>query len=81
MLSREVLGRARLERHQRIVRREIDNPEPDGSEKEMDAAEAAGEPVSKRKRPSALAPNPQAPTSGDFSKLVVVVCLPEPLRD
>ena len=32
----------------------------------MDAAEAAGEPVSKRKRPSALAPEPQAPTSGDF---------------
>ena len=66
MLSREVLGRARLERHRRKVRGATDIPEPDGSEKEMDTAEAAGEPVSKRKRASALAQEPQAPTSGDF---------------
>ncbi len=66
LLSREVLGRARLERHRRKVRGATEAPEPEGSEKEMDAAEAAGEPVSKRKRASALAQEPQTPTSGDF---------------
>ena len=66
LLSREALGRARLERHRRKVRGATEAPETEGSEKEMDAAEAAGEPVSKRKRARALAQEPQAPTSGDF---------------